>query len=68
MGKLDTLTSRSHPSDIAQELYGAYVRQAMGKTFDGKPLPTWHELGTNRQDCWIAVVKRTEEIFFPSTR
>lgn len=57
------LDASSHTSDIAQELYGAYVRQAMGVTFDGKPLPTWHELGNNRQMCWIAAAVRARQIY-----
>lgn len=52
----------THPADIAQEMYNAYVRQAMGVTYDGKQLPTWHELGTNRQDCWIAALYRAAEL------
>jgi hypothetical protein len=39
---------------IAKIMWDAYAIQAGGKTFDGKPLPTWVELGEERQSCWIA--------------
>jgi hypothetical protein len=52
---------------IAKLMWDAYAIQAGGKTFDGKPLPTWDELGEDRQSCWIAaasvataVIKRLE--------
>jgi hypothetical protein len=47
---------------IAQAAYAAYCHKAGGKTFDGKPLPTYEQLGTDRQQCWIAAVQavRTE--------
>lgn len=39
---------------IAKLMWGAYATQAGGKTFDGKPLPSWEELGEERQSCWVA--------------
>ena len=39
---------------IAKLMWDAYATQAGGKTFDGKPLPTWDELGEDRQSCWVA--------------
>jgi hypothetical protein len=39
---------------IAKLMWDAYAIQAGGKTFDGKPLPTWDELGDERQSCWVA--------------
>jgi len=51
-----TLTKK--PVDLterAQALWAAYSASAGGVTFDGKPLPTWAELGDDRQRCWIAV-------------
>lgn len=53
----------SHIEDIAQQMYRAYDAHAGQKTYDGKPLPTWHELGRNRQECWIAAAARAKEIF-----
>ena len=38
----------------AVKAYAAYCKQAGGVTFDGKPLPTFEELGDDRQACWIA--------------
>lgn len=43
---------------IARSGYAAYCKQAGGKTFDGKPLPTYEQLGLDRQLCWIAVAKQ----------
>ena len=57
------LDATSDTTDIAEELYGAYVRQAGGVTYDGKTLPTWFELGPNRQMCWIAATVRARQIF-----
>lgn len=39
---------------LAKIMWDAYAIQAGGKTFDGKPLPTWEELGEERQACWLA--------------
>ena len=49
----------SHVSFItlAEKGYMAYCKTAGGKTFDGKPLPTWVELGAERQSCWIAATQ-----------
>ena len=43
------------PTAKAVKAYAAYCKQAGGVTFDGKPLPTFEELGKDRQACWIAV-------------
>lgn len=42
---------------LAQAAYAAYCKQAGGKTFDGKPLPTYDQLGAERQSCWISAVQ-----------
>ena len=39
---------------MEKEMWAAYAKQAGGVTFDGKPLPTWDELGEERQACWKA--------------
>jgi hypothetical protein len=41
----------------AQALWAAYSAEAGGQTFDGKPLPTWEELGEDRQRCWVRVAR-----------
>jgi len=46
---------------IAKLMWDAYAIQAGGKTFDGKPLPTWDELGEDRQSCWIAAASVTAD-------
>lgn len=43
---------------LAESAYAAYCKQAGGKTFDGKPLPTYAELGAERQACWVAAAKQ----------
>ena len=47
---------------IAQVMWDAYSKQAGTKSFDGKPLPTWEELGSDRQQCWIAAAKATADV------
>lgn len=47
---------------LAGALWDAYSIKAGGKTFDGKPLPTWEELGEDRQFCWHAVAKRAIQV------
>ena len=44
------------PAAEAAKAYAAYCAQAGGLTFDGKPLPTFEELGEARQARWIAAV------------
>ena len=46
---------------IAKLMWDAYAIQAGGKTFDGKPLPSWDELGDERQSCWIAAASVTAD-------
>jgi hypothetical protein len=46
---------------IAKIMWDAYAIQAGGKTFDGKPLPTWDELGEDRQSCWVAAASVTAD-------
>lgn len=46
---------------IAAAIYGAYCHQAGGKTFDGKPLPTFAQLGEERQSCWVAAAQTASD-------
>jgi len=46
---------------LAKTLWEAYAKQAGGVTFDGKPLPTWDELGDDRQACWVAVAAACQQ-------
>jgi hypothetical protein len=41
---------------MEKEMWDAYAKQAGGVTFDGKPLPTWDELGKLRQACWGGIM------------
>ena len=51
---------------MERRMWEAYVKQAGGVSFDGQPLPTWDELGEERQSCWIAAASvaadRIEEL------
>ncbi len=42
------------PMVVAAECYAAYCVQAGGVTFDNKALPTFEQLGAERQKCWLA--------------
>ena len=48
-------------AQIAAAMYESYCIQAGGKTFDDKPLPTYKELGTDRQACWEAAATRARK-------
>lgn len=39
-----------------EEIYQAYAKGVGGKTYDGKPLPDFYDLGSQRKG-WIAVEK-----------
>ena len=43
-------------NDLAKAAWEGYSKQAGGVAVDGQPLPTWEELGTDRQECWIAAI------------
>lgn len=38
----------------AQKAWAAYAAAVGGKTFDGKPLPTWDQLGELQKAGWVA--------------
>ena len=46
---------------MAEKMYSAYCQQAGGLTFDGKPLPSFQELGLERQTCWKAAAEAAHE-------
>lgn len=48
--------------NLAEVAYKAYCKQAGGVTFDGKPLPAYAELGSNRQECWEAAVRAVKVV------
>ena len=52
------MTNHQH---IAEQMYAAYCQQAGGLTFDGKPLPSFQELGLERQTCWKAAAAAAHE-------
>lgn len=39
---------------LARVMFDAYNKQAGGKTYDGKPIPPWDEIGDNVQARWFA--------------
>lgn len=38
--------------DLDKKMWEAHCKQVGGVTFDGKPIPTWEELGADRRACW----------------
>ena len=47
--------------DIVKKMWAAHCEAADGVTYDGKPLPTWEELGEGRQKCWVAAGKEAAD-------
>lgn len=54
---LATETLEQAEDRAVRRMWAAYCEQGGGKTFDGKPLPTWDELGADRQACWLAALR-----------
>lgn len=50
---------------FAIEIWAIYAGQADNKTYDGKPLPDWDQLGRDRQKCWEAVSRYAFEELRP---
>jgi len=51
----------SYFEPFAEAAYNAYKRSTGGKTFDGRDMPTWTEIGIKTphvQVAWIAAVKQ----------
>jgi hypothetical protein len=55
---MNNFEAANYKRELAKAGYAAYCKKAGGLTFDGKPLPTFDELGEERQDCWIACVNQ----------
>lgn len=53
--------NKANMDNLEKKMWEAYSKQAGGVTFDGKPLPTWEELGADRQACWVAARKVFDE-------
>lgn len=51
---------------LPREMWEAYCKKAGGVTFDGKPLPTWDELGADRRACWQAAADAARAYLSPS--
>jgi len=47
---------------LARMMYAAYAKEGGGVTFDGKPLPTWHQPGDDRHKCWVAAARCAKEL------
>lgn len=43
--------------EIARIAFEAYAKQVGGKTYDGKPIPGWNELGDNVRAGWRAAIE-----------
>ena len=44
-------------TSAAMAAWDAYSEASGGKTYDGKPLPTWQELGEDKQAAWRTAAK-----------
>lgn len=49
-------------NEFAQEAFKAYNESAGGKTWDGRPIPTWEEVGDKVRSHWIAAVRKVIEL------
>lgn len=47
---------------LAKVGFEAYNKQAGGKTFDGRPIPPWSEVGDKVQDNWTAAVLAVKDV------
>lgn len=47
----------------AQRAYEAYFEDAEGKTFDGRPMPAWGDLGEAVQRHWAAAAAALDSSF-----
>ena len=52
---------KDNAMEAARRMWDAYAFRAGGITFDGKPLPTWDDLGDERQSCWVAAASVTAD-------
>ena len=41
-------------TSAAMAAWDAYSKASGGKTYDGKPLPNWDDLGHKKQEAWMA--------------
>lgn len=45
---------RQYHARMAERMFDAYNREAGGKTWDGKPIPPWSEVGDRVRNNWLA--------------
>jgi hypothetical protein len=43
-------------TELAKTAFKAYNVQAGGKTWDGKPIPDWENVGEKVQANWVAAI------------
>jgi hypothetical protein len=43
--------------ETAREMFEEYCADAGGKTHDGKPIPTWDQIGDKVRGHWIAAAR-----------
>ena len=48
--------------ELGKLAWDTYAETVGGTTFDGKPLPTWEELGQRQRDGWTAAAKAVQEV------
>ena len=45
----------------AKQAWDAYAEASGGKTYDGKPLPDWEDLGEEKQAAWRAAANAVQK-------
>lgn len=50
-------TAQTAEDRVLKRMFDAYSIQAGGKTHDGKPIPTWDEIGADVQARWRAALQ-----------
>lgn len=58
MQELITVLEQPLDERIAREMFEAYNEKAGGKTWDGKPIPPWAEVGEKVQGNWLAAAQK----------
>jgi len=51
-------------TQTAKRMWDAYATRLGGKNYKGEPLPSWDDLGDERQYCWIGVSEVTSDRIF----
>jgi hypothetical protein len=47
--------------DLGRKAYQGYARQTLGKTWDGRAMPSWDDLGDDIRAAWRAAAAAVTE-------